>query len=348
MHRRRWQLVAVSIVLLIATTMGTYLRLRSTWLKEQRIVGEIMAMGSVQRAYCGPKWIPRPLQARLSAFDRVIAVGLEDQALPPETLHDLGVLNSLKELRLTYAKVSDGEADQITATIDSDHHEPQQIKAWNAGLQPLSRLINLQRLELGGTPLGDDALSHVAGLTKLRELGLSQTDISNSGLTHLQHLSNLKKLNLGGTAIDDDGVEHLQGLTSLKTLILTNTQITSASLYYLQEMKDLDYLDLAGTKVTDAGLRHLTKLPKLRILNLDATKLSGVGLKHLLPLESLTVLRLVDTPLSPAGVESLKEFAHLTILDLQGVSMTMEARLAVEEALPQCKVCFSPAISVAQ
>jgi hypothetical protein len=343
MSRRWWQLAAVSIVVLIATTMGTYLRLRSAWLNEQRIVQDILAMGTAQRGYCGPKWIPQPLQSRIAAFDRVTAVGLEDQALPPEMLRDLGVLNSLKELRLTYAKGTGDKVGSDRADIDHRSHEPQQIDAWNVGLEPLSRLINLERLELGGTPAGDVALHHLARLSKLRDLGLSHTDIGNGGLKHLQKLSSLRKLNLRSTAIDDDGIDHIQGLTRLQTLILADTQITSVSLYYLQDMKELDYLDLAGTKVTDAGLRHLIKLPKLRILNLDSTKIHGEGFKHLQPLENLMVLRLVDTPLSPTGMTLLKDLSRLAILDLQGVSVSTEMRVAIQDALPQCKVYFSPA-----
>jgi hypothetical protein len=342
MSKRWWQLAAVSIVVLVATTMGIYLRLRSVWLNEQRIVQEILAMGTAQRGYCGPKWIPQPLQSRLSAFDRVTAVGLEDQALPPEMLHDLGVLNSLKELRLTYAKGTGDEANSDRTDIDRRDREPQQIDAWNTGLEPLGRLINLERLELGGTPAGDAALQHLAELSKLRDLGLSHTDIGNGGLKYLQKLSSLRKLNLRSTAIDDDGVDHLQAVTGLKTLILADTQITSVSLYYLQDMKELDYLDLAGTKVTDAGLRHLIKLPKLRILNLDSTKIHGEGFKHLQPLENLMVLRLVDTPLSPAGLTLLKDLSNLAILDLQGVSVSTDLRVALQDALPQCKVYFSP------
>ncbi|MDB5343062.1 MAG: hypothetical protein JWP89_1439 [Schlesneria sp.] len=343
MSRRWWQLAAVSFVVLITTTTGTYLRLRSVWLNEQRVVQDILAIGTAQRGYCGPKWIPQPLQSRLAAFDRVTAVGLEDQALPPEMLRDLGVLNSLRELRLTYAKGTGDVASSDRIDIDRRDREPQQIDAWNVGLEPLSRLINLERLELGGTPAGDVALQHLAGLSKLRDLGLSHTDIGNGGLKHLQKLSSLKKLNLRSTAIDDDGVDHLQGLTDLQTLILADTQITSVSLYYLQDMKELDYLDLAGTKVTDPGLRHLIKLPKLRILNLDSTKIHGEGFKHLQSLENLIVLRLVDTPLSPAGMTLLKDLSRLVILDLQGVSVSTDLRVALQDALPECKVYFSPA-----
>lgn len=339
--KRRWQVVIVSVVTLMTLGIGVYLRLRATWLNEQRIVQNILAIGSAQRGYCGPAWVPRPLKSRLATFDRVLSAVLEDQALPPEMLRDLGALNSLRELKLTYSKPA---SDTVEDDPGQEESEARRIQAWNAGLEPLRHLHHLERLELGGTPLGDDALQHVAALWNLHDLGLSGTGIHGAGLKNLKALPKLRKLNFRATAVDDDGIEQLQGLLGLRTLILADTQITSVSLYYLQEMKELDYLDLAGTRVSDAGLRHLSKLPKLRILNLDSTKINGAGLKHLQPLENLTVLRLADTPLTPAGLESLQDLEHLAVLDLQGVAVSTTMRATIESALPECKVYFSPSV----
>ncbi len=74
--------------------------------------------------------------------------------------------------------------------------------------------------------LSDAGLEHLAGLTGLQTLGLSETQVTNAGLPHLAGLTGLQTLYLRGTQVTDAGLEHLAGLTKLRTLDLRRTQVS--------------------------------------------------------------------------------------------------------------------------
>ena len=81
----------------------------------------------------------------------------------------------------------------------------------------------------------DAGLVHLAGLTSLQGLGLSNTEITDAGLVHLSGLTNLQRLRLSNTEITDAGLVHLSGLTSLQRLALSETQVTDAGVAKLKE-----------------------------------------------------------------------------------------------------------------
>jgi Leucine-rich repeat (LRR) protein len=58
-------------------------------------------------------------------------------------------------------------------------------------------------LDLAGETLG-------RGLTQLRELYLTDTQVSDAGLEHLRRLTQLENLNLSNTQVTDAGVNELK------------------------------------------------------------------------------------------------------------------------------------------
>ena len=54
-------------------------------------------------------------------------------------------------------------------------------------------------------------------------------------MAHLQGLTNLRTLNLTSTEITDPSLVHLKGLTGLGNLYLHNTQVTDAGVANLQQ-----------------------------------------------------------------------------------------------------------------
>ena len=107
--------------------------------------------------------------------------------------------------------------------------------------------------------LGDDFFINVT------KLDLRQTEVGDAGLAHLNALADLESLTLGERA-GDVGLEHLKGLPLLHTLNLRATRVTDAGLVHLQALPHLRSLDLRDTRVTDAGLQELRKaLPNCAI-----------------------------------------------------------------------------------
>jgi len=120
-------------------------------------------------------------------------------------------------------------------------------------LVPLSGVLGLVALDLGGTKIKDADLSYIKGLTNLNRLHLENTPITDAGLVYLKGLMNLNYLNLYGTAVTDAGLEHLKGLTQLKNLYLWQSKTTEAGVANLK--KALPNLEIS----TGAEFKEIAK-----------------------------------------------------------------------------------------
>jgi Leucine rich repeat/Leucine Rich repeat len=129
-----------------------------------------------------------------------------------------------------------------------------------------------QALETFRMTVTDAGVAHLAGLTKLRVLNLSGTDVGDAGLTHLSRLTNLRELRLSATSVTGDGLAHLSGLKGLRVLDLSNTMLTDAGLVYLKGLTGLQTLDLSDTRISKSAAVHLKKLTGLRSLDLLGTE----------------------------------------------------------------------------
>jgi hypothetical protein len=130
-------------------------------------------------------------------------------------------------------------------------------------------------LDLAGTTGTDALLVHVRGLANLQGGERAYLDDDTLGLT------NLRGLDLTDSEVTDAGLEHLRGLSGLSSLYLSGTQISDAGLQHLSEMSSLEVLFLVDTQITDAGLEHLRGLTNLRELPLYGTQVTYEGVKNL-------------------------------------------------------------------
>jgi hypothetical protein len=134
------------------------------------------------------------------------------------------------------------------------------------------------RLPLGGpdaraiqeiTRLGGRyELDAAAAGQPLLRADLAYTPVTDDDLAALQGLSRLRSLNLDGAGnLSDKGLEHLKDLASLRSLSLASTAVTDAGLERLQGLKELRTLNLWETHVSDTGVHSLRqKLPKVNVL----------------------------------------------------------------------------------
>lgn len=85
----------------------------------------------------------------------------------------------------------------------------------------LSKIKTLTSLELCGGGVGDLGCAHLATLSNLTSLNLSQNEsITNRGASSLAALSNLKALNLSNTCVNSDALKFFGGLLKLQSLAL--------------------------------------------------------------------------------------------------------------------------------
>lgn len=134
------------------------------------------------------------------------------------------------------------------------------------GIQYLSGLSNLHRLDLSATNITDTDLQYLSGLNNLEQLDLTLTDVTDAGLQHLRSLENLKYLSLWGTQIIDGGLRHLTFFPDLRGLELGNTQVTDDGLRHLSGLTNLKHLWIARTQITDDGVNSIQRqLPQLDV-----------------------------------------------------------------------------------
>jgi len=81
-------------------------------------------------------------------------------------------------------------------------------------------------------------------------------DIDDSALVHLAHLSGLKELYLSNTTVSDSGLRQLHALHGLRRLYIYHTAISDAGLIDLASLKSLKYLTFSGTGITEEGLNR--------------------------------------------------------------------------------------------
>lgn len=94
-------------------------------------------------------------------------------------------------------------------------------------------------LQMANADVTDEALQNLAGMTKLEELDLNDTQITDAGLAILKELPVLKILRLRGTKITNDGfTEHLAGKESLQMLDVRDTPVASKTMREWKKSKD--------------------------------------------------------------------------------------------------------------
>lgn len=114
----------------------------------------------------------------------------------------------------------------------------------------LSKIKTLTSLELCGGGVGDLGCQHLATISNLTSLNLSQNEtITNRGAASLAALSNLKTLNLSNTCVNSDALKFFGGLLKLQSL----------ALYGCNDMEDSPRLNSLQSE-----------LPSLRCLRLNS------------------------------------------------------------------------------
>ncbi|MDP2895078.1 MAG: hypothetical protein Q8Q12_00795 [bacterium] len=201
--------------------------------------------------------------------------------------------------------------------------------AWK-DLSPLSRLKpdDLYRLSFSYLSLeenrampDDTCVRHIAALTGLRVLDLTNTHIAPGGLKLIRNLKSLESLTLpAGTT--DAGLVQVSELRWLKILHFSENKITNGGLAHLTHLSSLEELDLGGERIGDEGLVHVGKLPSLRYLLLWGKGFSDAGLAHLRNCRSLRILNLMHLPITDAGLAHLSALTGLERLDLYDTRVT--------------------------
>lgn len=135
--------------------------------------------------------------------------------------------------------------------------------ATDAFLAPLSGRDGLRSLVLNAA-LGDGALVHLAHLTTLESLALSDAPISAAGLRQLAGCRGLRRLICGSNRLDDAGLAVLAQWPQLRELALPEG-VTDACIPQVLACRELTHLYWRLGRFSEEGVARLRAgLPRLR------------------------------------------------------------------------------------
>ncbi len=219
-----------------------------------------------------------------------------------------------------------------------------------ADLAPLAKLTGLQDLDLHGTAITDDTISHLLHLTSLRRLDLQGTNLTDASIATLVRLPNLETLNLYRTKISNDGLARLAKLPRLRQVDIRYTRVTATGFdafrAALPQARILfagassrpqapppagdlrqwvasiggtvrnGFVSLRGIPLSSAAVAALARWPGLRSLDVEATGIGDSALVQLAAITSIEELNLNQNPVSDSGVRHLAPLANLRKLSL--------------------------------
>ncbi|GIL60223.1 hypothetical protein Vafri_14808 [Volvox africanus] len=173
-----------------------------------------------------------------------------------------GPPTSLTHLKLTYTKVTDEGLSKLSLLVGLQHLDLDSGTITDAGLRHVTGLSALTGLDLFSCRISDagawvlGSSSHLKNLRTLECCGGLLTDL---GAVHLARLTALTCLNLSqNPRLGDAGVQSLAGsLVDLQELSLNHTSITSACLRDLGALSWLRYLSICNTRVSDSSVARM-------------------------------------------------------------------------------------------
>ena len=154
----------------------------------------------------------------------------------------------------------------------------------NDALKYLAGLTNLELLYFSSHFLPtfnvqDKGIAYLAGMKKLMELRLAQSQVLTPDLAPFVHL---KSLDLSDSTFTNEGMKVLEQMHELRRLYLRNTKVTDEGLRHLNDLTQLNELDLYGVNVTDHGLESLRKLTAMqKLANLLGAEVSDASVRVL-------------------------------------------------------------------
>jgi hypothetical protein len=138
--------------------------------------------------------------------------------------------------------------------------------------------VGPEALVFQGTPLKDADLKHLAGLSSVELLVLSETQVTGAGLHDLA-MPNLRSVHLCVCPVSDTTVGQID-IPSLDLLDIQYTEITDMGLAAIRPGA-ISRLRIHGNKITAEGLSTLARFEHLRSVSIDGKALDESGVAHL-------------------------------------------------------------------
>jgi len=245
----------------------------------------------------------------------------------------------VKTLRGKYKAVVDESSTGEVTGLSLHGLQKNSASAWSDELSDLlGQVPGLKSLTLTDFEFSDASqqLMFLTKLSQLESLDLRKTNVDDAALEHLSQLNSLRILKLEyNQQLTDKALEHVAGLTQLSELDLAFVPVTDHSIESLTQLTSLTKLYLYGTMISDEGLRRLPDLPELEVLYVgrdEGAEISDASLEILTARQSLKTLGIPGTRFSADGIQKLREV--LPNCTLVGTETVQTASTVSESATP--------------
>ncbi|XP_058072739.1 receptor-like protein 14 isoform X3 [Magnolia sinica] len=303
--------------------------------------GELQSLDLSRNNLAG--WVDHEGFKRWSRLSKLEHLDLTYNLFNESILPYLGSLSSLKSLSLK------GNYFGLLHTGVDVEYSP--LGILYTSFEMLSRLGNLEQLDLSWNQLNRSILPYLGALSSLKSLDLSWNNLEgcfpSKGFKRWSRLSKLEHLDLSYNSFNESILPYLGSLSSLKSLSLGDNQfgfphssldvmgnsppiILYTSFEMLSRLGNLEQLDLSWNQLNRSILPYLGALSSLKSLDLSWNNLEGCfPSKELANLSKLEVLELGHNRLNGSLLlQDLCNLENLQELDLQGNEL--------EGSLPPC------------
>ncbi len=155
--------------------------------REQAAIATIERLGGrVLRRQVGPEWLRECIgEKRMTSFDNVFAVWLEQEQITDEVVAAASNLRGLEDVIISDAQITDVGIEHLERLLGLRNLTLIKAQVTDADISRLERLKNLEMLTLDGWDITDQGLKSLYGLTKLRDLRLHDTLVTEAGVAEL-------------------------------------------------------------------------------------------------------------------------------------------------------------------
>ena len=137
---------------------------------------------------------------------RVWYVDLMDKHVPDPLLQRIGKTESIKQLYLYNADISDDDLVHIGSLPELEWLDIRNNDIHGHGLEHFQNCPNLDTLWMGWNPIEEDGLEHLASLESLKVLTINDSKLNDAGLKKLETLPHLTELNIDRTNVTEPGI----------------------------------------------------------------------------------------------------------------------------------------------
>lgn len=203
----------------------------------------------------------------LQKFSELNELVLNGTRISDDGLERLASLSNLSKLRLQRTKITGQKLSVLEPLKKLKELDISFTPVNDAGLAQLRNFKQLEVLLLNSNKnITDEGLSNLAGLNKVRMLGLSDMNISDQGLANIRGMSGLKILFLNSARLTDSGLDALRSFPDMEILYLNRTKVSDKCFTVLQDLKRLKWIELVETRVTEeAAAKFYASHPHIHI-----------------------------------------------------------------------------------